>query len=238
MNSLLFLAYLLGCVCAYATYGAYERMYYYYAYLIDADINGQPSKVAKGCNKNRKCTFDEFLKFINLVTPTTSITTAERPDVHKTATALVDAGYTGAYDGRKLWTGVEKNGVAALFTQSSIWLEAMHGAGKVKPELLGPLRDSMQLVSFYRNYEGSESMKATLRLKFPGIDIREIERAAVMDGGKEFDKQKFIDPLPTIKANPGIPDLKKQIIALRDSDPTHTANVQESKAARLRIGCS
>lgn len=68
--------------------------------------------------------------------------------MHKTATALVDAGYTVAYDGRKLWTGVEKNGVAAMFAQSSLWPEAMYGAGKIKPELLGPRRDSTQLVRF------------------------------------------------------------------------------------------
>lgn len=36
----LFLSYLLSCACAYATCGAYKRMYYYDAYLINADING------------------------------------------------------------------------------------------------------------------------------------------------------------------------------------------------------
>lgn len=63
-------------------------------------------------------------------------------------------------------------------------------------------------------------MKTTLRSKFSGIDIRGIEGTAVMDGGKELEKQKFSDPLPRIKANPGISDLKKRIIALRDSDPS------------------
>lgn len=71
MKLLFLLTAFLGYTSAYGDVGAYERLLYYYAYRVDAQINGgTPVKFATGCRKvegsgkSKICSFNEFNKFI------------------------------------------------------------------------------------------------------------------------------------------------------------------------------
>ena len=66
MNSsiLLFVFSLITSVAAFGDAGAYERLWYYYAYTLDTARN----KVAPQCRgsaKFKRCTFEEFMKYID-----------------------------------------------------------------------------------------------------------------------------------------------------------------------------
>ena len=57
-----FLISLLTSISAYSAPGAYERLWYYYAYTLDTAGN----KVAAGCaSPPKRCTFQQFLDYID-----------------------------------------------------------------------------------------------------------------------------------------------------------------------------
>src|ERR1700761_5535317 len=91
-------------VLSYDLYGGYERMYLYYAYLIDGQKNdGVPRKIAPHCARYMEarsgmCNFNQFIQYINDRKHPISIDDSRMPDVDRTANALVDAGdLTGEY---------------------------------------------------------------------------------------------------------------------------------------------
>jgi hypothetical protein len=63
---LLFVASLIISVAAFSEPGAYERLWYWYAYTMDSTH----SKIAPGCSKSvsskSPCTFAQFMKYIDL----------------------------------------------------------------------------------------------------------------------------------------------------------------------------
>lgn len=86
----LFVVSLLTSVSAYSDPGAYERLWYYYAYTLDTAGN----KVAPGCSGSaagKRCTFAEFMKYID-VSPENMLNTLENvdpTDVPKAVRSLV-----------------------------------------------------------------------------------------------------------------------------------------------------
>lgn len=90
-------------------------MFYYYGYMIDADVNGQPKKVAPSCKQTGKCTFNEFIKYINDLSKPVSVTSDELPEVHTTAQKLDTLQLTGAYKVGKIWP--KASTIPALFDQ-------------------------------------------------------------------------------------------------------------------------
>lgn len=104
MNYVFFvlLCLLTGRVAGFGTYGGYERIMFYYAYLIDAgdSATGKAGKWATGCipARGQKCTFDEFVKYINEANTMPNIHgSTDAPDLDRTAKALSDGGLTGNY---------------------------------------------------------------------------------------------------------------------------------------------
>ncbi len=117
------LAYGVGLVSAYGSYGAYERMYFYYAYTIDAELNGNGGKlkIAPGCKKGGVCSFDEFVGYINNLDKTPSITKEKHPPVDATADKLVSKQLTGEYNQDKILpgTGTGSGKIPVLFDKVS-----------------------------------------------------------------------------------------------------------------------
>lgn len=60
-HRLLLLVILAARIAAFSDSGAYERLWYWYAYTLDTS----GSKIAPGCaSKARRCTFAQFMNFI------------------------------------------------------------------------------------------------------------------------------------------------------------------------------
>ena len=109
---------------AFALYGGYERMFFYYAYLIDAhmaiDSGGKkPLTIARGCRGEMPCTFDQFVDYINDSTGL-SISSDRHPDVDATAKALVDTGLSGVYQPSRILERISRqHPVPSLFKEVS-----------------------------------------------------------------------------------------------------------------------
>ncbi|OAA44054.1 hypothetical protein BBO_04410 [Beauveria brongniartii RCEF 3172] len=80
----------------YALPGAYERLYFYYAYRLGHMTNVNPT-IATGC-KGRKgalCGLNEFMEYASKTSIKVSITTAGFPDVKKIAEEIHAKGLNG-----------------------------------------------------------------------------------------------------------------------------------------------
>jgi hypothetical protein len=66
LSFLLFVVSLITSVAAFSEPGAYERLWYWYAYTMDTSR----SQIATGCSKSvsskKPCTFTQFMKYIDL----------------------------------------------------------------------------------------------------------------------------------------------------------------------------
>lgn len=61
---LFLLVFLVTKISAFSDAGAYERLWYWYAYTLDTGDGNK--KIAPGCAKNgRRCTFEQFMTFID-----------------------------------------------------------------------------------------------------------------------------------------------------------------------------
>ncbi|GMF70214.1 unnamed protein product [Aspergillus oryzae] len=165
------LAYGISTASAYALYGGYERMFYYYGYMIDADVNGQPKKVAPSCKQTGKCTFNEFIKYINDLSKPVSVTSDELPEVHTTAQKLDTLQLTGAY-------------------KISRYIKEVRDRVKRK-ESIEFARASIESVCFLRKFARSEALRPYLE----GKKVTPVIKKEVFNG-KYYD---LVDEAATIK---------------------------------------
>lgn len=116
---------LTGKAAAFAEAGAYERLWYYYAYLLDTNGGTKKAdKIAVDCYKNlpknqkaNACNFNQFIKHITTIdtnNPRTDfeVTKNLAPDVDATAKKLTDMALTGLYDVNKIYKGITGSGAA------------------------------------------------------------------------------------------------------------------------------
>ncbi|KAI9778946.1 MAG: hypothetical protein M1816_003794 [Peltula sp. TS41687] len=233
------LAYMVGWVSAYGSYGAYERMFFYYAYLIDADLNdGKPQKIARGCRSKRgggQCSFNEFIEYISEIKGgTPSITTSPRPVVDATADLLVQGGYTGAYNQDKISAGVGTGSgtIPKLFDQVSAFIGGNLEGGKLESakENLGAARVAMQRVQFLRSYENSKALKAWLE----GRGVTVSTKTKILNDGKN-EQYEFVDVSTTDRKNGGS-GVAGLVENFYNQDPSHRNNVVSSFNSLAKIG--
>lgn len=151
--SLLLLAVLLlvGKATAYSTTGAYERLWYYYAYLVDTDGGKTAAtKIAPGCSsfmntKGRKpCSFNEFIEYIARIEkdapkPDFKVTNDLAPDLEETAKLLQEKGLTGPYHNYRIREGINNvnaYGVAQVMESITGFLQGKLGDYKEYQEAI------------------------------------------------------------------------------------------------------
>lgn len=115
----------LGLLSAYGLTGAYERLFYYSAYLIDSDLQngGQPSKIAPGCSKKGPCSFRDFVAFIenSALDNQLDISKERISDIDGTAKLLLETGHAGKYSPSKVVSGVsDGRGIAPAIDKVSV----------------------------------------------------------------------------------------------------------------------
>jgi hypothetical protein len=231
-------------------------MFYYYAYLIDCQVNGGvPKKIATGCAKvtktgGRQCTFNEFLKYIDVVAkpPKTdknppkpldySVTTELNPPLDATAKELEARKIMGTYMASKIHVDIgDPNDVAGLFKAISSFLSGQMSK-LPNDELRTPVRLAIDRVAKLRFQASSKVFEEDLQNKFPGIDIKHKE-GPLGEGSSE--KISTIDMRETLKANSGLlsaDDLKAALHIWHDDK--HDKNIIHAEAASdlLSLTCS
>jgi hypothetical protein len=98
-----------------SSHGAYERMYVWYAYQLDIEKNGKPTKIATGC-KPGPCSLEQLNKFINQAKGEVRLTGFQAGlSLDHAAGRLEAASTTGQYHVNKILGGGEMNDVERMF---------------------------------------------------------------------------------------------------------------------------
>jgi len=144
---LLYLARFLLPIAAFGDAGAYERLWFWYAYQMDTS----GVLIANGCSKffstKARCTFSQFVQYIesnrinDRLNPS-ALNGVDTTDVVKTTSALSDGRYTGLYDIGLIHSDVTRqDNTVKLFTKMDSFFEKK--VSKATPEL----RKNLQQVS-------------------------------------------------------------------------------------------
>lgn len=251
--SLLSLAYLATLVSAYGLYGAYERLFFYYAYLIDAEQNGGNAKViasgcakAQGATKTGKCNFNQFVEYINKKAAgqdkpfPVSITTDPMPDIDKTADALYAAKppgqterglYCRDFDFGRIMQKVHTDS-GSLTVSVAKYIE-LTGHSGTKSQLAGA-RTAITRVQFLRGEANLDAARTAILEARPDAKIF-YKTAKLYSGGPDY---TIFNKAETIGGNPSDWNLQGVVDQMNKDDPVHFDNVAAATESRARMaGC-
>ncbi|KAJ7059463.1 hypothetical protein C8F01DRAFT_1144733 [Mycena amicta] len=239
---ILLLLTLVSYVAAYAAPGAYERLWFYYAYLVDVSNGGVATKIATGCvvameTGGKPCTFNQFVQYINAdpAAKDFAVTSDAMPNVETTVQTLQDKGLTGAYNPSKIRGDVGRNGgVAALFKSISGFLDPSGPVSSADPAIKTALRDATTGVARTRLAASVEDLGKVLGTQ--GI-VMETRPVPLFDGATEM--VDWIDGRTTA-TNAGITmdSLKATVKAWKDKELSHWNNIMEAKAAAAKMSAA
>ncbi|KAJ5263294.1 hypothetical protein N7478_010899 [Penicillium angulare] len=235
--------YVLSSVGAFSLYGGYERIFYYNAYLADAEINGgEPKKIAVGCSNTGTCTFDRFIQFINGLDRPPKLPKSPDLNIHKAADDLDKKQLTGVYIVKRVSKKAEN--VAKLFEEVSTRPQGMYTRANLSMQIscfmderktkeLNQLwesaRASIEVVCFLRKAANSDKLKQVLELE--GIDpIMKPERY-------ECEEKLLIDEMATIqKYEPqDVVDVAKLIVKFHRDEKSHETNIRCACWSAVRL---
>jgi hypothetical protein len=246
-----FLAYLTVLISAYGDYGAYERVFYYYTYRIDAAGNGGvPKEWAVGCAKvigtgGTICNFNQFIQYITkmeggkmIPLPNVHGALDVLPPVHATANALQTAGLTGAYNMVRINDKLPELKVEHLFQKAINIVENRlmynHFADTaLRDTMRTGAFDSMRAIHELRLQQRSEYLlKAWPKdPKMAGITPAKSSHTISTGAQVEIYNQR-----QTIIDNPGKRDaIRDYIMRENDKDKTHANNVEKANEARNKL---
>jgi len=221
--------------------GAYERMFYYYAYLLDHSLPNP--KLANGCPNG--CSFDEFIKYIGQLKELPQITNEKYPDIHQTAKRMYDMHQStpnsvllGNYQSQRV--AESAGNVANLISEVAAILEPklQNLPDAAKTKALQPARDALKNVGTIRKANMADDFKQELIKAYPDIQIIERDLPEVRASTQTL---KSLDLASTAKANPDF-DVRgaynEYTGATRPVDLNHYKNLRSCVQAMEYIGCS
>ncbi|KAK2752384.1 hypothetical protein FQN55_007424 [Onygenales sp. PD_40] len=237
---LVFLIYTVGTALAFHEYGGYERLYYYYAYLLDAKINNEtPRQIATGCKKGGGiCDFNEFLRFINIPAPTTNVPGLKdpfKPNIDDTADKLLAGDFTREYKFDVILSGLSKDDkIPQLFRRIAEYISGNRDlVSQMAPDEFRNARLAIQRVGFLRAHENSNHCRLGLEKEHVRV-IDKTKTPTYKDRNKKSTYQ-FVDIHRTALNNPGV-DIRGMIDELNESDKHHK-NVMAAKKAYGNLSC-
>jgi hypothetical protein len=237
-------------VSAYGDYGAYERVFYYYVYRIDAagSKNGVPSQWAVACGKvigtgGRLCNFNQFIQYINAKKGADMISLPDihndldnMPPVRATADRLQTLGLTGTYDKGRMFNGV--GNVEELIDRAMYVVEnrLLYGAWSDtahRDALRRGAFDAMKAIHHLRLKARSEHLLKAWEREPTLKDIRPTTVSRTLETGETAE---IYDPGQTMNNNPTKREAIKAFHKKEDKiDPTHAGNVKRANDARNQL---
>jgi hypothetical protein len=252
---------------AYSTPGAYERLFYYYAYLADVSINnGRASTIATGWRCGSNCDFNHFVHWINdfdslnvidgkhppIPLVATDDKENKRPDPEATARKLVLMSESGTFKiGSETFTwkkvGLTGHFNTARIVQGNDNLDTLIAqvskflAGnrdRLSAEDLNALNTLSQRIHFHRVLASSEKQADQLEKAGKNVVYQE-KHLHDLPGGRVTTYQ-LVDRQATEDANGGRTKFNhKDWYDHEFSDPGHVGRIESAKQARVDLGrCS
>ncbi|KAL4896951.1 hypothetical protein BDV59DRAFT_198399 [Aspergillus ambiguus] len=250
------LGYLVILVSSFGTYGAFERALFWYAYELDAAVNGKPEYIGSRCpealglgKRTSRCNFQQFLEFIDRSgdeghRPTPITRDISGLTVDELGRELQNHGYTGKYMLHNVINGIpEQSGqIPNLMKNVAESLQALQGKvdnmedGEKKTQLQERLipncLDSFNRVKYLRQLSWSDNFIEWLKNE-RGVNA---ELRKVMWPGSDTESRMFINPGRTQKANPGT-DLLTLRWEYAEQDGIHTPITEALDEGANKLGC-
>lgn len=242
---LLFCAWLQVQVLAYAEAGAFERVFFYYLYLIEIDVYGKSKSITPACGRVMRtggvpCSYDQWVNYVqNKEDPVNYPRITNQPyekgvypDLEKTKTLTSKSGQTDRLNPGRVIEGFKADGTEvqkyALFLQKGAetlqrisldgrFTEAMrtNGVSALRSVMIQRMSAS---VDTFKEKEAAEGRKVTVTERF--YDPKNEDWGKV----KDFDQRAYVadNPGSTMK------DLKQRWKAVYDAG--HSENIASLKA--------
>lgn len=133
---------------------AYERMFYWYAYLLDSTLSQPTSRIlAPGCSTtfsspaSAPCTFNQFIGYINNLPTPPHISDLSTPDIDTTALALNTQNLAGIAHLERLILGVGSSTSQAFIRISNLLVSFTNSPSFYTPQSLSFLSNSKKAMS-------------------------------------------------------------------------------------------
>ncbi|KAE9373740.1 hypothetical protein N431DRAFT_466012 [Stipitochalara longipes BDJ] len=187
---------------------AYERMFYWYSYLLDSTLSPTSSRtLAPGCSTTPSvpCTFNQFIGYINNLPTPPSLATISTPDVDSTATLLQMENLAGVTNLERLLPGIGSSAPAAFIRISNLLVSFTNSPSFYTPqslEFLDLSKKAMSRVQFLRSAAHSDTLIFYLKGWNPGLTI--ITSVQTYDGDGNVGQFAFLNLAATIKQNPTV----------------------------------
>lgn len=253
---------------AYSTPGAYERLFYYYAYLADVSINnGRASTIATGWRCGSNCDFNHFVHWINewdslnadgkgnhppIPNVATDPKENKRPDPDSTARKLGQMSESGTFkmgSDTVTWKRVGLTGHfnTARIVQGNDNLDTLiaqvskflgGNLDRISAEDLSVLNKLVSRVHFHRVLASSDKQAEQLVKEGKVVEYKD-KHLHDRAGGGVTDYQ-LVDRQATENANGGRTKFNhKQWYDTSFQDPGHVGRIQSAAQARVDLGrCS
>jgi hypothetical protein len=217
--------------------GAYERVYFYYAYLIDIETNGgTPSTIATGCRgaSGGTCNFNEFMAHIDKYPQSvpSNILSDRLPSLDVAAHGLFVDRVTGDYNTAAILEGEDRaqrviTGVAKFLQPI---LPAIDPQNTDQKQMKAAVQRAPDRIRFFRQQARTDPIREALAEVDPHADVVTIEKTIMTDGTP----YEFVDEDATAKANPTI-DVKGIIKGVKDDG--HKAMIKATYKASKALQC-
>lgn len=226
------LAQLLVPATAFGLYGSYERVVFYYAWLIDKELNGgTATTVATGASGNTLYSFVNYIAGEYKNVP--SFTTAAGADIDTLARQLNTLGINGNYEPVRIIS--ETNRVDGVFKAVGKFIGSNLDATQMDQNLLRSFRAAMQRVQFLRTQARSESV--ITQLEKAGVTVTTKDKTLTfMSGARQT--YPFLDIGATTSNNPGkdVQGLLQGYDAIGGTEYKHLNNIKLITWARCTVG--
>ncbi|KAH9210383.1 hypothetical protein DL95DRAFT_465879 [Leptodontidium sp. 2 PMI_412] len=190
----------------------YERIFYYYAYLLDVSLSppvGRPLALAPGC-PYVPCTFNNFIGYLNNLPTPPSLTNLDTPPIDTTARPLNSLSLAGLANLERLIPGIDSS-IPHTFIRISDIINNLTSSNTLNSQqqvYLNNTRITMSRIQFLRSVQHSDALVAYLKGWAPTLPL--ITSIQTYDGDGRTGQFPFLNLAETIKQNtdPNIDVLK------------------------------
>ncbi|KAK4449030.1 hypothetical protein QBC34DRAFT_438471 [Podospora aff. communis PSN243] len=252
------LGWAIASVSAYDLYGAYERIMFYNAYLMDWGKTGGNTRqmvMGPGCVSKKKgspCDLVEFIEYINNTKKTIKLEglpanfdsrNMSPADVDKVAVAINKAEATGQYDTLKIHKEVgSRNNPDGVFQKTGQFIDGARRATGVSKNAVECAKAAVSRWAELRKYASNDAFAKHLekkdQYKAAFKDYKPLE-IKIGDTGEVRTTFNAKFAIPAIRALPGLSKWTpyEEMEEFKRDDPGHAKKVEIAKEVDDKLQC-
>lgn len=247
-------------VAAYDVPGAYERVFFYYAYLMEIELYGEPKKISPACGRvmgtgGKPCSYDQWVEFVRVLDPKEKVDKINYPritgdayakgvfpNVHKSAQLTHEQEMTGALEPARVVQGFKAdpasdvNSYAQVLQKTAKRVENMFYDAKLPAALRDGGLEAMTSVIYKRMDASVEAFKEKEKKDGRTVTLRERPLDSKHEGRgtvKDFDHAAYL------RDNPGTTMSDLRTRWARSMDASHRNNIKalKERLEQMKLSC-